>query len=504
MIVWRHSVRRTANLIGPGLAFGKRKAIDMVRATGVRKTVLRIAGCRAKCRRGAIVVLAAFLVIVMVAMLAFSIDIGYMLLGRAEIQRAVDAGALGGAGMLAEGPDAARQTALDFTMLNPVGRRNLRPANIEIEVGQWNIESRTFVPAFEQVSSVRVFARQDDQPLFFGRIFGGDHHSVEAEAIANYQPRDIMVVLDYSSSMNDDSELGLISELGRTAIEENLRQIYTELGSPRFGKMQWQPVYISSNSTRVVKKQLGLQNVRYPYPSGSWEDYFNYVQTSSVINRAGYRKRYGYLTLVNYWLEVRPTYGETPDLWKTSEQPITAVKDAMTVFLDYIGGGNTSDRVGLAVYTSEDGTSKLEKGLTDNYQLIEEISRQRQAGHYTRSTNIGAGIAKARQELNENSRPGTFKMIVLMTDGMANRPGSESDAKRYVRDEAQRAADDRYPIISISLGADADRDLMQEVADITGGVHFNIPGGQRVADYERQLKEVFREIAKNRPLKLVK
>jgi hypothetical protein len=45
---------------------------------------------------------------------------------------------------------------------------------------------------------------------------------------------------------------------------------------------------------------------------------------------------------------------------------------------------------------------------------------------------------------------------------------------------------------------------MQQIADITEGVHFNIPGGEAVSNYEAQLLEVFREIADDRPLALVR
>jgi hypothetical protein len=38
---------------------------------------------------------------------------------------------------------------------------------------------------------------------------------------------------------------------------------------------------------------------------------------------------------------------------------------------------------------------------------------------------------------------------------------------------------------------------------MTGGKHFNIPGGQTAAEYEEDLKEVFEQIANTRPLKLV-
>ena len=59
------------------------------------------------------------------------------------------------------------------------------------------------------------------------------------------------------------------------------------------------------------------------------------------------------------------------------------------------------------------------------------------------------------------------------------------------------------PCHYISLGAGADTGLMQQVADITAGVHFNIPGSSSISEYEDQLKDVFREIADHRPLELV-
>ena len=40
-------------------------------------------------------------------------------------------------------------------------------------------------------------------------------------------------------------------------------------------------------------------------------------------------------------------------------------------------------------------------------------------------------------------------------------------------------------------------------AKITGGIHFHVPGGQSVESYEAELVEVFRHIARERPLRLV-
>jgi len=304
--------------------------------------------------------------------------------------------------------------------------------------------------------------------------------------------------------MNDDSELRHIDSMGQATVEANLLEIYQELGSPVFGNMQWAPVHNASDRNWRVKRALGLDNVPYPFPSGSWDDYISYVRTSGYIDDAGYRKDYGYLTLVNYWLEKRPRFSQTPGLWQTSEQPITAVKDAVTVFLAYLQEVETKDRLGLSIYTSVDDTALLEMPLSEDFQQTEDISRRRQAGHYDTMTNIGAGIQTARIELEDNARDNAFKMIVLMTDGIANLPNDAATAKQHALNQAQICADNGYPIVTVSLGAGADVALMDQIASMTGGMHFNIPGGQSVAEYEEELKDVFREIASDRPLQLVK
>ncbi len=453
-------------------------------------------------RAGAVLVLCTFLLVIMIAMVAFAVDMGYIVMSRAGLQCAADAAALAGTGTLSENPEGVQAAVIEYIQRNTVAGRAPATEDIETIVGTWDDETRTFQEGGDHPWAVRVRIRLTDTPLFFARVLGMDSTSISAEATAVFQPRDVMVVLDYSGSMNDDSELKSINALGRTAIVDNLAEIYRQLGSPVFGNMQWNPVYISTTSSSKIKKQLGLDRVAYPYPSGSWDDYFNYVQTNSNIRNAGYRKRYGYLTLVNYWLEKRPMYSQTPDLWMTSEQPITAVKDALAIFLGYIQEVKADDRVGLAVYTYSDDTAKLETGLTRDMQTVEDISRHRQAGHYDTMTNIGAGLRKARLELEENGRRGAFKMIVLMTDGQANLPSS--GASSYLLQEAQLCADDGYPVVAVSLGSGADQRIMQQVADITGGIHFNIPGGQSVDDYEEQLEEVFRKIAAHRPLRIVK
>jgi len=471
--------------------------------TTVTTSLSRASTRRRASRHGTIIVLLAIMMTALMAMVAFSVDTGYMLSIKTELKRAADAGALAGAGRLVDGQSAALAEVQQFVQMNLVGNEPVDGADLQIEFGQWDSTNNAFSAGGSVPSAVRVHLDRSDQPLFFARMLGKNDFDTSAESIAVYQPRDIMLVLDFSGSMNDDSELRSISTIGQSAVEANLAQIYGELGSPVFGNMQWTPQYISSNDDNYVLTQLGLNGVPYPYPSGSWGDYVNYVQGSGYINSAGYSKSYGYLTWVNYLLQRKPRYSQTPDLWMTSEQPVTQVKDAVTIFLSYLQEVQTADRLGLSLYNSPSQTALLESALTTNFQAVEDLSRQRQAGHYDVYTNIGAGLQVGRLELENNGRPGAFKMIVLMTDGIANRPTDTSVAQQFALDEAQLSADAGIPVVTVSLGAGADTNLMQSIADITGGIHFNVPGGAGVLQYEDQLKDVFREIADDRPLKLV-
>ncbi len=476
------------------------------------------------CRRGMMVVYTGIMLVVLLAMVAFSVDLGYMYTLQSRLERAVDSAALAGAGALVDGSAAASDKAVEFLVRNPIDSTIVandpaelasqkaqfladHPDELEIEPVLWDNATGSYVSGANQPNAVRVKMEYRDLPLFFGRVLGQSAFIVRAEAIATYQPRDIVLVLDLSGSMNDDSELRSIGKLSQADIEDNLFQIWQELGSPTYGSMGFDPAYVSSDDTNKIMQTLGLTNVPYPYPSGSWSDFISYVKSDGDVKNAGYRKKYGMLTLINYWLERRPRASQTPDLWMVSEQPITAVKDAVDVFIDFVTMVDTDDRMALAVYDAANGEAQLEISLTSDFSLVSDTSRHRQAAHYHNMTNIAAGLKEARLELQQNARSGAFKMIVLLTDGNANwyQGGyNPSAARAELISEANAAKDDGFPVLTISLGAGADTSVMQEVADITDGIHFNVPGGQTVDAYTADLIEVFKQIAGHRPLKLVK
>lgn len=453
-------------------------------------------------RRGAVLVLAAFLMVFLVGVVAMAVDYGYIVTVQTELKRATDAGALAGANALVNGSGQANQAVLDIIAQNRVGTSTLSGQNVTIQTGTWDSNTRSFTATNNSPSAVRVVATTPSQAFFFAPIFGQNNFTVQNESIAVYQPRDIMIVLDFSGSMNDDTELNSIGgALTAASVEANLLSTYALMGLPQYGSLGNTLVTVSSNNNTTIRNTLGLTGVTYPFAQGSWTEYFNYVKGNSLPS--AYRKRYGKITLVDYWLSRRDGYNETNLLWKGDPQPVTAVKDAVSLFLAYLQANYTDDQVGFTLYTAADGTAIVEKSLTKNMTDVETTVRQRQAGHYVGGTNIGDGIKKGREDLVAKARPGAFKMMVLMTDGQANAP-SGVDPDQYALDQAALCAAAKIPIVCISLGAGADTSIMNSIASTTGGVHFNVPGGQTVSAYEQQLKDVFKQVADDRPLKLVK
>lgn len=467
-------------------------------------------------RRGAILVLSTVLLVVLFGFLSFTVDIGYITLVRTQLQNAADAAAIAGAHGLTVSPDDARDAAYEVALQNPVAGLTISiDKNSDIELGQWDSDTNTFTPLSgpdeSKSNACRVTitmskAEGTEIGLFFSPVLGTHEAEMEISSIATFKPRDVMLALDFSASMNDDSEIRNMWSIGVAEVEANLLQIYQELGSPTFGSMQWTPVEITSTDIPTVKTALGLDGVPYPYPgNGSWEGYIYYMINHNKLAYGGiydYNQKYGYLTLVNYWQEETPEYSEIPDLWKTSEQPVTSLKNAVSEMLDFIGQVDSEDQVGFTSYCYTDDEAKLEIGLTTDLDAVETLVNQRQAGHYSFWTNLGAGIKVSKDELDLNARQDSSKTIVLMTDGQATKPDANPD--QYAVDEATAAAAAGYTIITISLGGKADTGLMEQIANIGDGVHYQIPGGLTVAQVAQELEDVFIEIGANRSIELVR
>lgn len=163
-------------------------------------------------RRGAILVLAAVFMVFVLGMAAFTTDFGYLQVQKTRLRAAVDAATLAAIEELTEDEDAVTQAVSDLLLAN-----GYDPASSDVavttEYGNWDIDSRTFTVSdeFSSADAIRVSVVDTGIPAFFGPVFGEDGYSAGAEAVATLAstvPRDIVVVIDCSTSMDANMSNG--------------------------------------------------------------------------------------------------------------------------------------------------------------------------------------------------------------------------------------------------------------------------------------------------------
>ncbi|MBW1954061.1 MAG: hypothetical protein JRI66_13455 [Deltaproteobacteria bacterium] len=148
---------------------------------------------------GAPAILTAILLLVFMGLLAFALDFGHRHKVQAELQRAVDAGAL--AGVMAMFPEVgvkdcsgAVVTAKNYTQKNKVDGELQELGNITAQVGEWGMNPnipekyRTFTPlsgeeAEKHANAVQVWASKNLN-LWFGPLLGVNNLMVRATATA--------------------------------------------------------------------------------------------------------------------------------------------------------------------------------------------------------------------------------------------------------------------------------------------------------------------------------
>ena len=578
------------------------------------------------------------------AFVALGVDLGMISLTRTRLQSATDAAALAAAHELsnvvadgrapgeldAEMAARARAMAEKVAALNDVyidpevdvrlGRRVFDGDSGRYRV-RWGASPYNVVEVAARRENPDTSAPDGQMPAFFSRIFGMTGHSFRLDGVAYVEPRDLVLVLDYSASMNDDSEFGAFGRLGEPAVTQNMLEIYDALGlddgllpdDPRYvtlhgvprdsrrqiphvtltpepwggtvtsthkidrvwvrdGRDSWRKydnvgkshtfrtgrhrilevrvkswkndrafgeygerIAFDADSTREA---LGLGGVAYPFPGGSWEGFFSYMENTYSALYAGQLMKYGKPGLVSYILAYNPTHAETPPLWKAPAQPFHAMKEGVSQLTDYLEALRYGDHLGLVSY---DTTARWETRvndpaagmvadisadpITDDYAALDLIQRHRQAGYYQATTGLGDGVAEAQRMLAEHGRYGARPTVLVMTDGNANvsPPGFTLPAdwdwdeltdydgdgaadyatddvhKQYAFYHARESIRAGATVHTLSVGAGADADLMRAVGHAGGGVHIDVPGGGGAADNEELLRDAFRKIAARVP-----
>lgn len=227
-------------------------------------------------RRGVSMVVGMFTLTACMAGVALSVDLGVVSLARTRMQGATDAAALAAAMEITHavqnsGPGVsnvftyalqqARATGVKVAEANGVyvnadvdvvfGRRSKNAA------GQWEM-NWSVEPS--KTNAVKIIARRDNSdlaqpdgkvPALFSAVMGNKGSIVRAESIAYIEPRDMVVVHDFSRSMNFDSYFSdeVSSPLPKAQIESNLQLVYDDLQPLDLGSMTFAPRYISSTKT---------------------------------------------------------------------------------------------------------------------------------------------------------------------------------------------------------------------------------------------------------------
>jgi Flp pilus assembly protein TadG len=186
---------------------------------------------RHETRRGAITVLAAIMAVVLVGMVAFSVDVGYVLKAKEELQRSADASALatcweygkqlGKGANVTTATTAARTTAAQYAALNRVtgnamslSSNSSNDPNGDVVFGYIsdfkNSQSAFQTNSANGYNAVKVRLRKNsaingEVPYFFARVFGLTGQSLQEEAIAGL----IRDVKGFQTP-KDNSNLGIL------------------------------------------------------------------------------------------------------------------------------------------------------------------------------------------------------------------------------------------------------------------------------------------------------
>jgi hypothetical protein len=304
----------------------------------------------------------------------------------------------------------------------------------------------------------------------------------------------------------------------------------------------WETIDFYNNDH--IKRGLGLTNVAYPWPVGSWDNFIAMCREHSSsstsyyqaeVSNKGYRRKFGLMLLIQYVMRFESGHNETPDLWMTRHYPFHSVKEGQQLFCDYLEELNFGDHVGLVSYDTNHRVETTLSGagwptvnisaepITVDYQSIRDIIEHKQAAHYSYATNMGGGLKDAKNLLITYKREGARPTILLMTDGNTNTMDSGESStlptgwswsdmfdynndgvadysttdsqKKYALKIAKQCVDLGYTVHTMSVGADADTELMEAIAFMSKGIHVSVPGGTSVSEMQEEVLEAFRKIA---------
>lgn len=190
---------------------------------------------------------------------------------------------------------------------------------------------------------------------------------------------------------------------------------------------------------------------------------------------------------------------------KSPPEPLTDVKDAAASFLSELKEG---DKAGFVSFATT-ATNPPDSGLTEDFAALKSlVSNLSISTNGTQYTNIADAINASRQELVSDDNVNANKVIILLTDGIANKPtdpnGSKSEAddiayaESRAMSEAVSAKNDGINIYSIGLGKDIHKDFLQTIASSSRNFYL----APTSADLKNIYKQISHSICKEVPARI--
>jgi Flp pilus assembly protein TadG len=234
-------------------------------------------------RRGAIVPLVALALVGLIGLLALAIDLGLIMIARNQAQNAADAGALAGARTLngnksinnnfSAAQSNAQTVATSNTILGqPITAAQVPTSTINIGDYYYNYTNNSFsiLPtslgvATDNWNLCQVTVNYSTSRSAFASIFNINGFNTTAQATGAHRPRDVVIVQDFSGSMQLDSMMGMPKN---AAIAQSMLPLASGI-NPSPGTSAGYPMFGHYSAVSTAK----LSALDYP-PSGPPTGYY--------------------------------------------------------------------------------------------------------------------------------------------------------------------------------------------------------------------------------------
>lgn len=483
-------------------------------------------------RSGQVIILFAGALFVLAAVCVFAVDVGRLLVCKAQLQNAVDAAALAGASQLTgcvteEEKQLARQEAKRFAEANVVDGVPLHLADEDIEFGHYDEETGAFVPEPEAavVDSIRVTGRRTsdspDGPIhtFFGGLFGWDETQIGNVVAAGTKPRRyVMFVLDRSGSMSFDTsgvhlhpyQAPQDSHGFYMATSSSGWYWFPELALKRTGygwraKTAW--FYARDDTTGDIRTDFLPDHIRSRLEANRYfnfrpRDYPGTVMSGWIKVPAGVTIYGRWGSPWHNWLAYRYYHVISSNCgYATSSGPVQPIQSSMhaaCAFVDLLRIDD--DLAGLVTYAYGASSDSI---LTSNFP---KLKLKLQSFAPCGATAEAEAMEAAVDELVESGRAEGFgqRIMILLTDGYANQLNGRyyEDGRtrsyefcgetvttkihptvgRAMEQQTRRAEEGKVRIYAVTFGADVDTEVHRQIARTTNAAYYYSQDHENLTD----------------------